>query len=86
MSDTLIDILGYAAAAMTTTAFVPQVVKTWRSRHARDISLGMYVLFCLGISCWLAYGLVAGAGPVIAANAATLVLALCVLGMKLMFK
>lgn len=86
MSDPLAELLGYAAAAMTTAAFIPQVVKTWRSRHARDISLGMYVLFCTGIACWLAYGLVIGAAPVVAANAVTLVLALCVLGMKLKFK
>lgn len=80
-----IDTIGLVAGALTTIAFVPQFWKTWRSRSARDISLGMFVLFTLGVALWLVYGLLTGALPVIAANTVTLVLALAILVMKLRF-
>ncbi len=79
------EVLGYVAAILTTISFVPQVVHTWRTRRAHGISLGMISLFSLGIALWLAYGVLTGAGPVIAANAITLALALLLLGMKLRF-
>jgi MtN3 and saliva related transmembrane protein len=84
-SPALIDTIGLFAGALTTVAFVPQFWKTWRSRSARDISLGMFVLFTLGVALWLVYGLLAGALPVIAANTVTLVLALAILVMKLRY-
>lgn len=79
----MIDIVGSIAAALTTLAFVPQVVKIWRSRSATDISLPMYVVFTIGVAMWLIYGLLLGALPIIIANCATLVLALSVVVMKL---
>lgn len=74
--------VGSAAALLTTLAFVPQVVKTLKTRHTRDISLGMWAMFSAGVALWLIYGLLMTAWPVIAANAATLVLALIVLSVK----
>jgi MtN3 and saliva related transmembrane protein len=41
---------------LTTIAFLPQVIKTWKSRSAKDLSLGMFSLFCTGVALWLAYG------------------------------
>ena len=79
------DIVGYAAATLTTISFVPQVLHTWRTRRAAGISLGMVALFSLGVALWLAYGIALGAPPIIAANAITLGLALFLLGMKLRF-
>ena len=79
------DAIGYLAALLTTVSFVPQVVHTWRTRRAGGVSLGMICLFTLGVGLWLGYGLLAGAWPVIVANAITLALALCLLGMKLRF-
>lgn len=79
----LADMVGSTAAALTTVAFVPQVVKTLKTRHTRDISLAMWVLFCLGVALWLVYGLLLAAWPVILANAATLALAGTVLAIKL---
>jgi MtN3 and saliva related transmembrane protein len=81
----LTDLLGYSAAVFTTVSFVPQVLHTWRARHARGISLGMLGLFSLGVALWLAYGVMLGAWPVIAANGVTLALALMLVGMKLRF-
>ncbi|HSW14062.1 MAG TPA: SemiSWEET transporter [Solimonas sp.] len=79
------DAIGLLSGVLTTVAFVPQVRRVWRTRSARDISLGMYLLFTLGVAGWLAYGCMLGALPVILANAATLVLAFSVLLMKLRF-
>lgn len=77
--------VGYAAAILTTISFVPQVLKVWRTRSARDVSLGMYSLFTLGIFTWLVYGALIESWPVILANFVTLVLAGMVLAMKLKF-
>lgn len=75
--------VGTAAATLTTLAFVPQVVKTLRTRSTRDISLSMWVMFSAGVALWLVYGVMLDAWPVIGANAATLLLALTVLAVKL---
>jgi MtN3 and saliva related transmembrane protein len=79
------DLLGYAAAALTTVSFVPQVLHTWKTRRAGGLSLGMVALFTLGVALWLAYGIALGAWPVIAANAITLALAVFLLAMKLRY-
>jgi MtN3 and saliva related transmembrane protein len=76
-------IIGLAAAFCTTVAFLPQVVKTWTTRSTRDISLGMFLVFSLGILFWLIYGLLIGDLPLIAANGVTLALALTILFLKL---
>ena len=77
--------VGFAAAFLTTVAFVPQVLKIWRTRSANDVSLGMYSLFSLGVALWLAYGVLIGSWPVIVANGVTLLLAGAVVAMKLKF-
>jgi MtN3 and saliva related transmembrane protein len=79
----MIDAVGTVAATLTTLAFVPQVVKIWRSRSAKDISLPMYVVFTIGVAMWLVYGLLLGAMPIIIANCVTLLLAISVVVMKL---
>jgi MtN3 and saliva related transmembrane protein len=77
------DVVGYCAGLLATAAFVPQVAKTYRERSARDISLGMYVLFCAGVGLWLVYGLLIASWPVVISNFVTLVLSGAVLIMKL---
>ena len=84
-SPALIDAIGIVAGCLTTAAFVPQLVKVWRSRSAEDLSLGMFLMFTLGIALWLAYGLLTWSVPVILANAVTLVLSLAILALKLRF-
>lgn len=81
-----IQLLGLAAGSLTTAAFLPQVIKTWKSRSAKDLSLGMFSLFCLGVLLWLIYGLIVQDVPVIAANLVTLMLASTLLFFKLRFK
>lgn len=85
MSTTLITAIGFAAAALTTLAFLPQAVKSWRSRSTSDVSLGMALLLVTGIVLWLAYGLLRADLPIIAANAVTLLLAGSILVSKLRF-
>ncbi|KAF1685432.1 hypothetical protein B1992_11855 [Pseudoxanthomonas broegbernensis] len=75
--------VGYVAATLTTAAFVPQALKTLRSRDTRAISLGMYVVFTVGLCFWLAYGIVLGSWPMILSNVITLGLALVILALKL---
>ena len=79
------DTLGYLAAAGTTLAFLPQVIRVWRTRSAEDISLAMYVLFMAGVALWIAYGVRIHSLPVIAANGTALLLAGAVLAGKLKF-
>jgi len=79
------NIVGFIAAIFTTFAFVPQVIKVWRTRSTVDISLGMYSLFTLGVALWLAYGILLDAWPIILANIVTLLLAGAVLVMKVKF-
>jgi MtN3 and saliva related transmembrane protein len=78
--------IGLVAGAMTTLAFLPQVIKTYQSRSAKDLSLSMFLIFCMGVVLWLIYGISINALPVIIANAVTLVLASMLLIFKLTFK
>lgn len=80
---TTTDLLGYCAAALTSLSFLPQALLTLRTRNVAGISLGMYSAFTVGVALWLAYGIVLGEWPIIAANALTLALALVILVMKL---
>ena len=71
--------LGYAAATLTTGAFVPQAWHTFRSTDLAGISLSMYGAFTLGVALWLLYGLALGEWPIIVANTITLALASTIL-------
>lgn len=79
------DLIGFAAATLTTVSFVPQAWKTFRSRDVSGISLGMYALFTTGVALWLAYGIAMADLPITLANAVTLSLATAVLVMKLRY-
>jgi MtN3 and saliva related transmembrane protein len=74
--------LGYLAGILTTLAFVPQVLRVWRTRSAHDISGAMYALFIAGLALWIAYGVLLRAWPVVIANVVTILLAGAVLALK----
>jgi MtN3 and saliva related transmembrane protein len=80
---TLEDGIGYVAATLTTSSFVPQAVLTLRTRNVAGISLGMYAAFTLGVTLWLVYGIVIGAWPIIVANTLTTALAATILVTKI---
>jgi MtN3 and saliva related transmembrane protein len=79
---TTTNLLGYAAGSLTTLAFVPQVVRTLRTRSAKDLSWGMLLIFILGVILWLAYGLALGSWPIILCNGLTLGLNLVIAAVK----
>jgi MtN3 and saliva related transmembrane protein len=77
--------VGGIAATFTTCSFIPQVLRVWRTKHTKDISLLMYTFFTAGVALWLTYGILLGAWPIIVANSITLLLAGTVLALKLRF-
>ena len=80
-----ITLIGMLAGTLTTLAFLPQVVKTWRTRSAEDISVSMLLLFSSGLVLWLVYGIAIAALPIILANSVTLILTFAILLMKWRF-
>jgi MtN3 and saliva related transmembrane protein len=79
-------LIGLGAALCTTFSFVPQALKVIKTKNTKDLSLGMYVVFVVGVSLWLAYGLLLEDLPMILANVVTLVLSLTILGYKIRYK
>jgi MtN3 and saliva related transmembrane protein len=81
----MITIVGSISAALTTVAFVPQVVRVWRLQDATDISLPTFAIFSVGLVGWVVYGTQVASIPIVAANCVTLLLALVIVGLKLRF-
>lgn len=84
-SENLVTTLGLIAGTLTTIAFIPQITKTWKSKSAQDVSLGMLITFSTGVLLWLTYGLFIHALPVILANLVTFVLTLIILVLKIKY-
>jgi MtN3 and saliva related transmembrane protein len=85
LSRPTVDLVGYCAATLTTISFLPQLIRVLKLRSAREISLGMFLIFTLGTALWLIYGLSVHSLPVTIANAVTFVLAAAILVCKLRF-
>jgi MtN3 and saliva related transmembrane protein len=81
-----VQLLGLIAGSLTTASFLPQVIKTWRERSAKGLSLSMFLIFCTGVFLWFVYGIIIRDIPVITANLITLLLASTLLFFKLRFK
>ncbi|RNC92545.1 MAG: hypothetical protein ED555_05555 [Allomuricauda sp.] len=81
-----IEILGLIAAALTTSAFVPQVYKAWKHKSTKDISLVMYLVFLIGLILWFIYGWVIGSLSMTIANGITILLSCAILIAKLKYK
>lgn len=79
----MVTLLGLLAGVLTTVAFIPQVIKTWRTHATHDISLATFAIFTAGVLTWLVYGLLVGDWPIIIANAVTFVLAATIVYFKL---
>jgi MtN3 and saliva related transmembrane protein len=78
--------LGLLAGGLTTASFVPQVAKIWKTKSAEDVSLTMFVAFCVGVALWLAYGVIKKDWAILATNGVTLILGLAILVMKIKYK
>jgi MtN3 and saliva related transmembrane protein len=81
----MVTLIGYAGGTLTTIAFLPQVIQTWRSRSCTDLSYGMLVIFASGILLWFLYGIGIGSAPVMIANGLTLILVLIIAYLKIRF-
>ncbi|MDY7021720.1 MAG: SemiSWEET transporter [Cyanobacteriota bacterium] len=82
----LVTAIGLLAGALTTIAFLPQVIKTWKTKSTRDVSLEMFVMFCLGVFLWIVYGALIKDLPLVLANVVTLSLASTILFFKLKYR
>ncbi len=79
-------LIGYMAAFCTTVSFLPQAIKTIKTKDTSGISLTMYSIFALGTLFWLIYGTLNHDFPVATANAITFVFALIILIYKIKYK
>lgn len=78
--------IGFIAATLTTVSFLPQVIQVWKTKSTKDISLGMFSIFSLGVLLWLIYGILIQDWIVFMANLITLILASIILIFKLKYK
>ena len=81
-----IELIGFVAACLTSASFLPQAIMVIRTRKTDSLSLGMYLMFTLGVALWFAYGVATIAWPLIFANLITLTLAGCILAILLQNK
>ena len=82
----LITILGLVAGTLTTLAFLPQLLKIWQTKSAKDISFNTLVMFNIGILLWLIYGIYLNALPIILANLFTLIFNMIIVWLKIRYK
>ena len=80
-----IEIFGYIAAILTTAAFLPQLIKTLKTKKADDVSLITLIMFIIGVLCWIIYGYNISSIPILRANLITLILNLLILISKIYF-
>ena len=80
------EIIGLVAAVLTTTSFLPQVVKTHKTKDTSGLSLSMYIIFFIGVLLWLIYGIWIQSLSIILANIITAILTFYLLFMKIKYK
>jgi MtN3 and saliva related transmembrane protein len=85
MMDT-ITIIGLIAAAFTTISLLPQLIKVWKSKSTKDISTGMFSLYCGGVFLWFVYGVYLNNSPIVIANSLAFVQGLIILIFKAKYK
>ena len=85
MNSLFINTIGLLAGLITTIAFIPQVLKIYRTKSGRDISARMFTIFSIGIALWLYYGVLLQSLPIILANAVTLILTMTILALKIRY-
>ncbi len=81
-----LNVIGYIAGILTTGSFIPQSMKIWKEKNAKEVSLLMYIIISTGIFLWFLYGLLTSNYPVIFANAVSLAISLSILIGKIKFK
>jgi MtN3 and saliva related transmembrane protein len=82
----MIQILGLVAGTCTSLAAVPQLVKAWKTKEVKDVSLKMFLLYVVGIVLWLVYGILRTDIPIIITNSLSLTFNVAMLVLKLKYK
>ncbi len=82
----IVTILGLIAALFTTVSLFPQLIRVWKTKSTKDISVGMFALFCGGVFLWFVYGLFVHDYPIIIANSLAFIQALVILVFKVKYK
>lgn len=82
---TSLDLFGLIATCFTTSSFVPQVWRTWKTRDVSGISLASYAVITVGLALWLVYGMLRGDLPLVAANSVMVVLTAAITLMKIIY-
>ncbi len=85
MEKIFIEALGIIAGTLTTTSFLPQLFKIIKTKSAKDLSLGMFIIFTTGILLWLIYGLLTNTLAIIIANSITLIIATTIITLKIKY-
>lgn len=80
-----LDILGLIATCFSTSSFIPQIWRTWKTHDVSGISLPTYIILTTALALWLLYGILKGDVPLIAANAIMIVLSSIIAAMKIVF-
>ncbi len=83
---TSVQVLGYVAGTISTLVFLPQVIKTWKTKSAKDISIYMFLFATISVILWLGYGILIKDGAIIYTNSVILVLSSIMLYFKIRFK
>jgi len=79
-------VLGLVAATLTTAAGLPQLLKSLKTKHTKDLSVGMFSVLTVGVGMWLIYGILVMDIPLIAANSITFIITASILALKLKYK
>ncbi|WP_114008474.1 SemiSWEET family sugar transporter [Cohaesibacter intestini] len=82
----MIDLLGYAAALLGTLCWIPQVLKVWKTRQTKDLSLSTNLMLFTTMSLWLIYGIAINSPPLIAANILSAIFVGSIVSAKLFLK
>ena len=80
-----VDIIGYIAGLLILISIIPQIVKSWKTKSTKDISLLRYLIYVAGIMLWLIYGVILINGPMIIVNSINLILASTIVYLKLKY-
>jgi MtN3 and saliva related transmembrane protein len=82
----LVDLLGYAAGIIVVSSLIPQTLKSWKTKLTRDLSLARYVMYTIGLSIWILYGVLIQNGPIAVMNSIAVVLSGSILYLKIRYK
>ena len=81
----IVEFFGYFAAILTTLAFIPQLIKTLKTKKAEDVSLTTLIMFLTGVAAWIIYGIEISSKPILVANVITFMLNFLILVFKLIY-